>query len=55
MRAGKIVEVKDFKEAKKTAYQLRIDFGNKIGVKKSSAQLTAPIPGKSCWADRLLP
>jgi len=40
MRVGKIVEVRDFKEAKKPAYQLRIDFGEKMGVKKSSAQLT---------------
>ena len=39
MRVGKIIEVKDFKEAKKPAYQLRIDFGKKMGVKKSSAQL----------------
>ncbi len=44
MRVGKIVEVKDFKEAKKPAYQLRIDFGSKIGVKKSSAQLTTTYP-----------
>ena len=40
MRVGKIIEVKDFKEAKKPAYQLRIDFGDEVGVKKSSAQLT---------------
>ena len=40
MRVGKIIEVKEFKEAKKPAYQLRIDFGDKVGVKKSSAQLT---------------
>ncbi|MDO9533853.1 MAG: tRNA-binding protein [Bacillota bacterium] len=40
IRVGKIIEVKGFKEAKKPAYQLKIDFGEKMGVKKSSAQLT---------------
>lgn len=40
IRVGKIVDVKDFPEAKKPSYKLRIDFG-KFGMKKSSAQLTA--------------
>lgn len=40
MRVGKIIEVKDFKKAIKPAYQLKIDFGKQIGIKKSSAQLT---------------
>ena len=39
MRCGTIVEVKDFPNAKKPAYQLTIDFGA-IGIKKSSAQIT---------------
>ena len=38
MRIGKIIEVRDFVEAKKPAYKLLIDFG-KLGIKKSSAQL----------------
>lgn len=29
-----------FEKAKKPAYQLQIDFGNEIGVKKTSAQIT---------------
>jgi tRNA-binding protein len=41
MRIGKIVEVRDFPEARKPAYQLKIDFGPEIGLKNSSAQLTS--------------
>ncbi|CAG0880299.1 unnamed protein product, partial [Darwinula stevensoni] len=37
---GTIIEVKDFPRAKKPAFQLLIDFGDDIGIKKSSAQIT---------------
>ncbi len=39
IRAGKIITVEDFPEAKKPAYKLTIDFGDELGLKKSSAQL----------------
>lgn len=39
MRIGKIVECQDFPQARKPAYRLRIDFGEEIGLKNSSAQL----------------
>lgn len=41
IRAGKIIEVEDFPEARKPSYILTIDFGGEVGIKKSSAQLVA--------------
>ena len=40
IRAGTIIEVNDFPEARDPAYILQVDFGDELGIKKSSAQVT---------------
>src|SRR5690606_39790417 len=40
MRIGTVVEVRDFPKANRPAYQLELDFGDEIGILKTSAQVT---------------
>ena len=40
MRAGTILDVKPNKKSRNPAYVVTIDFGNELGIKKSSAQIT---------------
>jgi tRNA-binding protein len=44
MRVGRVLAVDEFPEARTPAWKLTIDFGQQIGVKRSSAQITSYTP-----------
>ena len=46
LRVGKIVSAEAFPEARKPAYILHVDFGDELGVRKASAQITDLYPAE---------
>ena len=54
IRLGEIVEVNDFPEARKPAFKLKINFGDGVGIKNSSAQITAHYQKEQLIGKRVL-
>ena len=54
MRIGEVFEVLDFPEARNPSFKLKIDFGEGVGVKKSSAQLTIHYTKKTLLGKKVL-
>ncbi len=40
LRVGTVIDVQDFPEARHPAWKLNVDFGDDVGVKRASAQIT---------------
>lgn len=54
IRVGEIIDAENFEKAKKAAYKLTIDFGEEIGIKKSSAQITSHYTEKDLIGKQIL-
>ena len=54
LRVGTIVEARKFPEARKPAYRLKVDFGQEIGIRNSSAQITELYDIKSLVGKRVV-
>ncbi len=47
VRVGTVTDVQPFPEARKPAFKVWVDFGDAIGIKKTSAQITQNHPAES--------
>lgn len=54
VRVGQVVDVKPFPEARKPAYQIWVDFGPELGVRKTSAQVTVHYTPQTLTGRRVL-
>ena len=54
VRVGKVLEAEPFPEARKPTMKLSIDFGLEVGVKRTSAQLTAHYEPKTILGKQLV-